>query len=264
MAYYGGPVAKFSGWAQKMRTRFHRERALLVRKKLNRKNGIIYDVGCGDGLFLEESARLGLKITGFEPESIPRNQTEKRLRQTLDQKLFAALRFEKASAITCWQVIEHLEDPLSFFQACRRHLTEGGLLALSTVNLDSFQAKCFGSHWLHLDPPRHLWISSMKRVIKMLQDSGFRLEEVRYNSLEFGPVGWVDSLVNLVDKKRDRLLGCLKQGCREPRDWLAYILSAALAPAACMLSLVEGALHHPPTFEVYARLEKVRARRQGG
>lgn len=262
--YYGGSVAKFSGWAQWLRTYFHRQRVLWVRRKLNRKNGKIYDVGCGDGLFLEEATRFGLRIAGFEPETTPRNQAERRLGQTLDQKLFASLKSEKASAITCWQVIEHLEDPLSFLRACRQNLKEGGLLAISTVNLESLQAKCFGGYWLHLDPPRHLWIGTLRRLIQLVQDSGFRVEKLRYHNLEFGPVGWLDSLINLADTKRDRLLRCLKLGCREPADWLAYTLSAALTPVAFVLSLVEGALNHPSTFELYARLEKDRARRQGG
>ena len=262
--YYGGPKAKFSGWAQRLRAGFHRQRALWVQRGLNRKNGKIYDVGCGDGLFLEEASRLGLRIAGFEPETMPRNQAERRLGQALDQKPFASLKSEKASAITCWQVIEHLDDPLSFLRACRQHLEQGGLLAISTVNLDSLQAKCFGGHWLHLDPPRHLWIGTLRRVVQMVQDSGFRLEKVRYHCLEFGPIGWVDSLINVVDTTRDRLLRCLTLGGREPGDWLAYALSAALTPVALILSLLEGALNHPATFEIYARLEKDRARRQGG
>jgi len=262
--YYGSAVAKFSGWAQTLRARFHRGRARLVRQRLNRRIGKVYDVGCGDGLFLEEASGLGLQVTGFEPEPIPRGQAERRLGKAIDRKLFSSLRKEKASAITCWQVLEHLDDPLSFLRACRQHLADDGLLALSTVNLDSLQAKCFGSQWLHLDPPRHLWIGTLRGVVQLLRDCGFRVEKVRYNSLEFGPVGWVDSLFNLVDTERDRLLACLKQGCREPRDWLVYILSAALTPVASLLSLVEAGLHHPATFEIYARREKDRARRQGG
>ena len=262
--YYGGPVAKFSGWAQKLRTRFHRGRARWVRTMLPKKSGQIYDVGCGDGLFLEEAARLGLRIAGFEPESVPRSQAERRLGHSLDPRLFASLKSKKASAITCWQVIEHLQDPPAFLRTCRQHLTKGGLLTISTVNLDSLQAKCFGGHWLHLDPPRHLWIGTLGRVVRLVQDSGFRVEKVRYNCLEFGPVGWIDSLINLVDTKRDRLLACLKQGCREPGDWLAYTLSAVLTPAAFGLALIEGALNLPATFEIYARLENDRARRQGG
>jgi hypothetical protein len=97
-----------------------------------------------------------------------------------------------------------------------------------------------------------------------VKDSGFEVEKVRYNSLEFGPVGWVDSLFNLVDTKRDRLLVSLKQGCREPLDWLAYILSFTLAPVALILSLLEAGLNKPATFEIYARLKKDRVRRQGG
>ena len=262
--YYGGPAAKFSGWAQHLRTRFHRARARLVRKGLPRKNGKVYDVGCGDGLFLEEAARLGLKVAGFEPESTPRGQAERRIGQRLDRQLFASLKAEKASAITCWQVIEHLDDPPAFLRACRKHLADDGLLTLSTVNLDSLQAKCFGGRWLHLDPPRHLWIGTLRRVIQLVREAGFRVEKVRYNNLEFGPVGWVDSLFNLVDTKRDRLLTCLKQGCREPQDWFVYLTAAGLTPAAFVLSMLEAGLHHPATFEVYARLEKERARRQGG
>jgi hypothetical protein len=221
-------------------------------------------VGCGDGLFLKEASRLGLRITGFEPEPMPRRQAEKRLGKSLDQRLFASLKSGKASAITCWQVIEHLDNPASFLRACRHNLADGGLLTLSTVNIDSLQAKCFGGKWLHLDPPRHLWIGSLHRVIQLVKDSGFEVEKVRYNSLEFGPVGWVDSLFNLVDTKRDRLLVSLKQGCREPLDWIAYILSFALAPVALIFSLLEAGLNKPATFEIYARLKKDRARRQGG
>jgi len=262
--YYGGPAAKFSGWAQNFRTRYHRDRARVVQKRLNQRNGKIYDVGCGDGLFLKEASRLGLRIAGFEPELMPRRQAEKRLGKSLDQRLFSSLKSEKASAITCWQVIEHLDDPASFLRACRHHLADGGILTLSTVNIDSLQAKCFGSKWLHLDPPRHLWIGNLNRVTQLVKDSGFEVEKVRYNSLEFGPVGWVDSLFNLVDTKRDRLLVSLKQGCREPLDCLAYILSFALAPVALILSLLEAGLNKPATFEIYARLKKDRVRRQGG
>ena len=262
--YYGRPAAKFSGWTQSLRRQFHRERARLVRRELSRKNGRVYDVGCGDGLFLEEASRLGLRVAGFEPEPIPRGQAQRRLGRILDQKLFASLKSEKASAITCWQVIEHLDDPSSFLRACRQHLVDGGLLTLSTVNRHSLQAKCFGSHWLHLDPPRHLWIGTLQGVTQLVRDAGFHVEKVRYRSLEFGPVGWIDSFFNLVDTKRDRLLATLKQGCHEPRDWIVYLLSFALAPVASLLSLLEAGLNHPATFEIYARLEKDRARRHGG
>lgn len=201
---------------------------------------------------------------GFEPEETPRRQAEKRLKKPLDRKLFASFKTDKASAITCWQVIEHLREPATFLHACKRHLAEGGLLTLSTVNLDSLQAKCFGGNWLHLDPPRHLWVGSLAKVIRLLEETGFHIVKIRYNCLEFGPVGWVDSIFNLMDTRRDRLLACLKQGCREPRDWVVWFLASALTPVAILLSLVEAALHHPATFEIYARMGRTRARRQGG
>lgn len=262
--YYGGPTAKFSGWAQYLRSRFHHSRARWVRKWASRKDGHIYDVGCGDGLFLESARQLGFRPMGFEPEALPRVQAEKRMGTNVDRKLFQSVAAKRLAAITCWQVIEHLNNPISFLRACRRHLRPGGLLALSTVNLDSYQSKCFGGNWLHLDPPRHLWVGTLRGLVKLIQDSGFTVMKIRYNCLEFGPIGWVDSLFNGMDRKRDRLLDCLKQGCREPRDWLIWFLAAALTPLAFALSLLEAGLNHPATFEIYARREKRGARRQGG
>lgn len=262
--YYGGPTAKFSGWAQNLRTRFHRSRARWVRKWVRRKDGCIYDVGCGDGLFLEAANQIGLKTMGFEPERLPRVQAQKRLEKKVDRILFHSVGAKKLTAITSWQVIEHLDDPSFFFRACRQHLEPGGLLALSTVNLDSYQSKLFGENWLHLDPPRHLWVGTLREVVQLVEDSGFTIIKIRYHCLEFGPVGWIDSLFNAFGWRRDRFLACLKQGCRDPGDWLAWSLAAVLTPLAIALSLLEAGFNHPATFEIYARLEKRGARRQGG
>jgi SAM-dependent methyltransferase len=224
----------------------------------------VYDVGCGDGLFLQAASRLGLQIRGFEPEPVPRRQAEQRLRQRLDATMPKASHQSRFSAITCWQVIEHVRDPREFLRLLRGALKKNGLLAISTVNRNSWQARCFGVRWLHLDPPRHLWIGSMPTVRKMVEDAGFQVLEVFHRPLEFGPVGWVDSLWNFWGTERDRLLRCLKRGCWGPADRLLWLLSVALAPWAAVLAVAESLFGSPATFEIYARLDRKRARRQGG
>lgn len=225
---------------------------------------MVYDIGCGDGLFLESISRLGLQVGGFEPEAVPRKQAEQRLQMKLDAALRPQSSGPRISAITCWQVIEHVEDPQKLLQTIRGLLSDGGLLALSTVNRDALQAKIFGTHWLHLDPPRHRWIGSRNSVIKMIEAAGFQVIQVSHRPLEFGPIGWVDSLLNFFDFERDRLLRCLKQGVAKPFDRWICLLAAALTPWAVILSLLESVFGHPATFEIYARLEKRGARRQGG
>lgn len=262
--YYGGSAAKFTGLAQGFRERFHKARARSIQRWLKRGMGTVYDVGCGDGLFLRAASSLGLGILGFEPEMIPRKQAEQRLKRRVDSTLLASRNHSGISAITCWQVIEHMRDPQGFLRTVAHALKNGGILAISTVNLHSLQARCFGCSWLHLDPPRHLWISSRKKLLEMVKAAGFQILEVRHRPLEFGPVGWVDSFFNLFDSERDRLLRCLKQGCAGPSDRLIWLLSAALTPFAVFLSVLESAIGRPATFEIYARLEKRGARRQGG
>ena len=262
--YYGGSAAKFTGLAYTFRRHFHRARARSVLHWVQGHAGIIYDLGCGDGLFLEAILKSGFPAYGYEPEAVPREQAEQRLKKRLDSKLRTALTRPRFSAITCWQVIEHIRDPQKLLQWVRRNLVDGGLLAISTVNLDSVQAKMFGTHWLHLDPPRHFWVGSKSSVVAMLTGAGFKILGIRHRPLEFGPVGWVDSLMNLFDPERDRLLRCLKRGCHGPKDRVVWLLSAILSPLAVVLSLAESLAGRPATFEIYARVENKGARRQGG
>jgi hypothetical protein len=104
----------------------------------------------------------------------------------------------------------------------------------------------------------------MPTVRKMVEDAGFQVLEVFHRPLEFGPVGWVDSLWNFWGTERDRLLRCLKRGCWGPADRLLWLLSVALAPWAAVLAVAESLFGSPATFEIYARLDRKRARRQGG
>jgi SAM-dependent methyltransferase len=182
-----------------------------------------------------------------------REQAEKKLGCKIDELAFATAPVEGVDVVTAWQVIEHVERPGDLFDEVHTNLKPGGLFAVSTVNLDSWQARLFGTNWLHLDPPRHLWVAGRTRVEDLLIRHGFTIVARRWNHLEFGPVGYVDSLVNLFDSRRDRVLKGLKTGFHGPADRIAWLAGALLTAPAILASAIESAAGCPATFELYAR-----------
>lgn len=251
--YYGQGDAKFLGFTGNLRRGWHRSRASRIKRYWGNEGKKIYDVGCGDGVFLNETQLLGYEVSGSEPYERARMQAEKKIGRSIDELSFTASQDSSIDIVTCWQVIEHIEKPKEFLELVKRKLRPGGVFAVSTVNLSSLQAMVFGMNWLHLDPPRHLWVAHRSDVEKMLLEHGFLIEKRIWNHMEFGPVGFVDSALNLIDKKRDRILEGLKNGFHTYGDKLAWLFGAITTPLAMLLSLVETMMGRSATYELYCR-----------
>lgn len=251
--YFGNDEEKFRGTAGGIRRHWHERRAANLRGVAGRDARSLYDIGCGDGLFLKSASGQGFSIGGLEPLDKAREQAQKKLGCEIDKEPFESSRGEGVDVVTAWQVIEHVEKPGELFETVCKNLKPGGLFAVSTVNLDSWQSRLFGTNWLHLDPPRHLWVAGRMRVEDLLTRHGFTIVSRRWNHLEFGPVGYVDSLVNLVDPRRDRVLKGLKTGFRGPADGVAWLAGALLTAPSLVASAMEAAAGCPATFELYAR-----------
>ena len=250
--YYGTESAKFGGPAGALRTHFHSGRSKRLRRMCSESGAKLYDIGCGDGTFLESARQCGFAIRGCEPEQFPRQQAAKRLGCSIDEEIFEAETSNQWDVVSAWQVIEHVPDPRGFVRAIKKGLKPGGVLAVSTVNIDSVQARLFGANWQHLDPPRHLWCGSLGSVERLLSEEGFVVESRRWNWPEFGPVGFVDSAMNAMGFERDTLVHKLKVGfggAFDPVFWTA----AVLTPPAIMLAAAEAMWGKPATFELYLR-----------
>jgi SAM-dependent methyltransferase len=118
----------------------------------------LLDVGCASGVFLSQMVEAGWKATGVEPSETLCALARKRLqgRATLHCAVLEEAQVETGfDAITLWDVLEHVPDPLAFLVACRRLLHPGGFLFLNVPDLDSVQARLLGRRWPLL-LPEHL------------------------------------------------------------------------------------------------------------
>jgi len=67
------------------------------------------------------------------------------------------------------QTIEHLNNPMAVLRRLKYMLEPGGLLALTTPNLNSKQIKLFGPTWSHWHLPYHRYIFS-RRSTRLLSN----------------------------------------------------------------------------------------------
>jgi SAM-dependent methyltransferase len=84
-------------------------------------------------------------------------------------------------AVTLWDVVEHLADPLPALVRLRGFLRPGGCLFLSTPDAGSFVARLLGRKWHYLDPLQHLTVFSRSNLEAALARCGFTAE--RWGSL---------------------------------------------------------------------------------
>jgi len=126
-------------------------RHLNIVKRYQGPPGRVLDVGCASGLFLDLAQTAGWQVVGLEPSASLFEKARKTLAgrgeiqcKTLEEADLAPASFD---AVTLWDVLEHVPDPLSFMRTCRTLLKPGGHLFLNIPNLDSKEARLLGSRW---------------------------------------------------------------------------------------------------------------------
>ncbi len=113
--------------------------------------GQLLDVGCASGLFLKAAADAGWAVQGIEPSEILYAKATASL-AGVGQIHFGTLEETDIprdffDAITVWDVLEHVPDPVGFLARCKSLLKPNGLLFLNVPNLDSNEARILGRRW---------------------------------------------------------------------------------------------------------------------
>jgi SAM-dependent methyltransferase len=142
----------------------------------HKHSGRILDVGCAAGTFL-----LGMRNRGgWETAGVELSAEVARLARerhgldvfagTLEQAAYPDAYFD---AVTMWDVLEHLHDPVNTLREIGRILKPGGVLIIRVPNLASWDAAIFGQYWAGLDAPRHLYVFTPQTLSTMLEQAGF-------------------------------------------------------------------------------------------
>jgi SAM-dependent methyltransferase len=137
--------------------------------------GILLDIGCATGQFLNHMRATGWEVVGIEPNveaaAHGRNTYELDIiTGTLEESRFADNTFD---VVTLWDVLEHMSDPKSTLREIARILRPAGLLVVSTPNPTCIEARLFGPHWIGWERPRHLYLFPPRLLRRYLAEAGF-------------------------------------------------------------------------------------------
>jgi 2-polyprenyl-3-methyl-5-hydroxy-6-metoxy-1,4-benzoquinol methylase len=165
--------------------------AAIVRHK---KPGRCLDIGASAGFFVKVASDRGWEARGIELSRDTAALARQRFGVDVANARLEDTEFESASfdAVTLWDVIEHVPDPLDTMCRVAKLLRPGGVVGLITPNLDglfsrsSYRVARRINHWPAVAPPAHLFQFSTNSLTALLERVGLRIVELDYRRIPFG------------------------------------------------------------------------------
>lgn len=260
--YRAASGVKFNELLERLIYLFRLRRKKLIKKYIGR--GRILDIGCGRGLFLTIMKNDGWTVTGTEFNEETASYASRAY--GIDVKTGTPSEWgfpeESFDVITVNHALEHVRNPAEILVTCSRLLRKGGLLVIAVPNISSLQAAAGKSAWFHLDIPYHLYHFSEEGLAGLLEKSSFHISRIRRFDLEYGPFGWIQTLLNLSGIRNNLFYNLLKNPelrktelakARRTDVILTVILLPVYFPLSFVLSFFESfILKRGGTTEIYA------------
>lgn len=258
--YYGKGSSKFFPVLERVIEYWRRGRSRRVARLL-KPGARIIDIGCGNGQFGSFLIDQGFEVWGTEHQGKASSRAAKitGLTLKLGEVYDLELPTQHFDAVTMWHVIEHLGEPQRVLDRIQQLVRPGGYFLFSLPNIESIQARIFGPHWFHLDPPRHIWFLGASTLRSEVERRGFAMVSQRFFSLEYNPYGYLQSILNMFFRNRDELYESLKSqdsstGAKAKLGIIGQkIIATVLLPFCILFSLVEAMLRRGGTVEFVFR-----------
>jgi 2-polyprenyl-3-methyl-5-hydroxy-6-metoxy-1,4-benzoquinol methylase len=141
--------------------------------------GRLLDIGAHVGVFVEVAAGKGWQAQGVEPSRWAAEHAQSRglnvVCGTVDDLPGETERYD---LITLWDVIEHLADPTGELRRLKSLVRPGGLVAISTMDVDAPVARLLGRNWPWY-MQMHLYYFSRRTLAQAVENAGYEVVEVR-------------------------------------------------------------------------------------
>jgi SAM-dependent methyltransferase len=143
---------------------------------LYKQSGVLLDLGCSSGAFLQSLPGKAWDLVGIEmsAESALQAQEKSGANVFVGDILDAQFPPESFDVITCFDVLEHLYEPRRVMTKVAEWLKPGGIFYVLVPNVDSAEGRIFGTYWHGLELPRHLFHYSPASLQFMAQLAGLR------------------------------------------------------------------------------------------
>ena len=196
-SYYAYNYERIRPLARRAKEMLDRRKMSSILRHLGRAPISFLDIGCGDGRYLRmlegrgvtRDRLYGLELDATVVQSLADDGYQVFRERVEDSRSVPDHSIDLA---TMFHVLEHVDDPAAVARRVRDWLTPGGLWALETPNLSSLDANLFRDrYWGGYHFPRHWNIFSLETLSRLLEDAGFDVQGVSYQT---GHSFWMYSL----------------------------------------------------------------------
>jgi SAM-dependent methyltransferase len=142
----------------------------------------LLEVGCGFGYFLDVAFEENFEVAGleFNPHAVARLRRKFAFPILLGAVETTDLEPASLDAVVMFDVIEHLRDPFAALDRLHQALRSKGVLALTTVDADSWASRLLGRRMEDFRRTReHLVFFGRSTMRQILADHGFEVLEIR-------------------------------------------------------------------------------------
>lgn len=161
---------------------FHRRLKTLLRYAPNAKEKRLFEIGAAYGFFLAKAKSYFREVAGIDISREAVAHARNVVGVNVAAGDFLDLEIDGSIDVLClWDTIEHLATPHLYLEKAASHMPVGGLVAITTGDIDSLLARFRGGQWRQIHPPTHLHYFSRRTLQKLLEKLGFQLRYSGYD-----------------------------------------------------------------------------------
>lgn len=135
------------------------------------------DVGCSNGTFVAAAVRDGAECEGIDLSSVAVGEGRSRGLPLYCSDVENWRPYRPYDTITCFDVLEHVLDPVRFLVRIRELLVPSGSLVITVPDLSSWTKKLMGHRWYFYIPEEHLHYFHPSTLRRLLSRLGFETRQ---------------------------------------------------------------------------------------
>lgn len=135
----------------------------------------LFEIGSAYGFFLALAKHHFEGVQGIDitQDGVQYSINELGLDVMQGDLLAADLKGQEFDVVCLWDTIEHLRTPHLYLEKVGQHMKSGGLLAITTGDIESLNARLMKKRWRLIHPPTHLQYFSRNTLTRMLDRLNF-------------------------------------------------------------------------------------------
>lgn len=172
----------------------------------------LFEVGSAYGFFLDVVRDDFDSVCGIDVNERGTRYAHEHLGLNVMQGDFLQHDFgsRKFDVVCMWDTIEHLGCPDQYLKKITEHTARGALLAITTGDIGSLNARMRKSRWRLIEPPVHVHYFSSRTLTRLLGNYGFEVIYNRYCGF-YRSVSNVAHNVLVLRHQKPRLFELLRQ-----------------------------------------------------